>query len=316
MLNPAIELGSNACPWNCTFCFTEDPSNKLGFKRRLLGEMSIEQKLQLIDDIAALGARSINFVGAGEPTIDKDFWPMLERMQSLGIVPIVYTEATLRLRDPAFVQRLYELGATVVVKVNSLANPEYQNAIVRGDASRKPARADNYFEQRAEAIQLLIETGFADHDPTRLAFDTIISKQNVGEVLDIHRYARQNNIFVLFINYLPSGRSSDALHDALTQEEQFEVFRQIAEVDRAEFGLEHDSIYPYSGGTPCTIRGLGLYIKIRGTVWDCPGELESLGDLRKESIKEIWQRAWPITASFDGGCAPRDDFWANYKPTK
>src|SRR5436309_1414875 len=69
MLNPAMELGSNVCPWNCDFCFTESPTNMEGAKRRLIEEMSLEQRLDLIDQAAALGTRSINFVGAGEPTI-------------------------------------------------------------------------------------------------------------------------------------------------------------------------------------------------------------------------------------------------------
>src|SRR5215208_5042342 len=77
MLNPALELGTNFCPWNCRFCFTEDPNNVAGRKRRLANEMSLAERLALIDAVASLGARSINFVGAGEPTIDPDFWTLL-----------------------------------------------------------------------------------------------------------------------------------------------------------------------------------------------------------------------------------------------
>src|SRR5262245_24132039 len=49
MLNPAMELGSNVCPWNCDFCFTESPSNMEGWKHRLAGEMSLDERLSLID---------------------------------------------------------------------------------------------------------------------------------------------------------------------------------------------------------------------------------------------------------------------------
>jgi uncharacterized radical SAM superfamily Fe-S cluster-containing enzyme len=108
MLNPAFELGTNACPWNCDFCFTEDPANPDGAKRRLQEEMSIAERLDLIRQAAALGARSINFVGAGEPTIDPNFWQILGCMRECGITPIVYTEAALRLTDAGFVKQLYE----------------------------------------------------------------------------------------------------------------------------------------------------------------------------------------------------------------
>src|SRR4051812_46636177 len=60
LLNPALELGTNICPWNCSFCFTEDPQNVAGGKRRLPNEMSREERLRLIDAAADLGARTIN----------------------------------------------------------------------------------------------------------------------------------------------------------------------------------------------------------------------------------------------------------------
>ena len=316
MLNPAMELGTNACPWNCNFCFTEDPLNTDGSKRRLLSEMSIERRLQLIDEAAKLGVRSINFVGAGEPTIDPNFWELIERMHLHSIVPIVYTEGALRLTDRSFVERLYVLGVTLVFKMNSLRNATYQNMVVAGDGIRKNPRHENYLRDRNRAIDLCIDVGFNRHDPTRLAFDTIVCRQNFSEILSLHRYARSHNIFVLFVNYLPSGRSKDPHHDALTRTEQFELFERLAQVDRQEFGIEHASGFPYGGSTPCTIRGMGLYVKIGGHVWDCPGELESLGNLRTESLKELWERARPITTALDGGCAPRENFWRNLAQPK
>lgn len=307
LLNPAMELGSNICPWNCEFCFTESPDNPDGQKRRLANEMSLAERLSLIDQAADLGARSINFVGAGEPTIDPDFWSVVEHMRRRSITPIIYSEGALRLTDRSFVRRLFELDATVVLKVNSLTNAEYQNAILRG--SRQGGLADRYTELRNRAIDVLIEEGFTGSDPTRLAFDTIICRQNAPEVESIHRFARQRNIFVLFVNYLPSGRSSDILHDALPPEEQFAMFERLAAIDEEEFGISHSSRFPYAGGVPCTIRGLGLFIKITGKVFDCPGELTPLGDVRVEPLSAIWQRARPITQAFTGGCAPREALW-------
>lgn len=307
MLNPAIELGTNVCPWGCLFCFTEDPRNPSGRKRRLKSEMSLRERLTLIDEAAALGARSINWVGAGEPTIDPDFWQITEHITKSGITPIIYTEGTLRLTERDFVKRLYDVGATVVLKVNSLWNHDYQNAIVRGATSNRGA--DDYTKRRNRALDLLLEEGFASYNATRLAMDTIISKQNLAEVPVLHRYARRHNIFVLFVNYLPSGRSTDGVSDALTREQQFSVFKELAQIDADEFGITHRSKFPYAGGVPCSIRGTGLFVKITGQVFDCPGELMNLGNVRTESLSSIWDKALPITRNFDGGCAPRDNFW-------
>jgi len=310
MLNPAFELASNFCPRNCEFCFTEDPRNTEGAKRRLKNEMSLDDRLRLIDQAADLGTRSINFIGAGEPTIDPHFFTILEKMRSRGITPIVYSEGALKLTDRIFVKRLYSLGATVVLKVNTLKDEAYQNGIVAGPTGRKIPHQGNYFRDRNHALELLIEEGFNNVYPTRLAFDTIICKENANEILDIHRYARQNNIFVLFVNYLPSGRSTQVMHNAITRGEQFAIFEQIAEIDRQEFGIEHRACFPYAGGVPCTIRGFGLYVKIGGTVFDCPGESQAMGNICNESLAEIWERAHSIQQGFDGGCLPRKLFWA------
>ncbi len=310
MLNPAFELATNVCPWNCEFCFTEDPLNPQGAKRRLDDEMFIAARMELIEQAADLGTRSINFVGAGEPTIDPNFFRILGGMGDCGITPIVYTEGALRLTNRDFVKRLYDFGATVVLKVNTLKNEAYQNAIVAGPPGRKPPqRHENYFRDRNRALEILMEEGFNSTNPTRLAFDTIICKENVDEVLDLHHFARRNNIFVLFVNYLPSGRSTQVMHNAISRLEQFTLFQQMAEIDRTEFGIEHRACFPYAGGTPCSIRGFGLYVKIRGEVFDCPGESQALGNFKEESLAAIWERARAIQESFDGGCLPRKLFW-------
>jgi MoaA/NifB/PqqE/SkfB family radical SAM enzyme len=309
MLNPAFELGTNYCPWNCDFCFTQDPADDIGAKFRLANEMSLSEKLTLIQDAATLGARTINFVGAGEPTIDPDFWTIIEAMRKHDIWPIIYTEGALRLTDTQFAQRLFELGSTVVLKVNSLVNEEWQNSVVRGTSTRKQPRAQNYFAERNRALAVLQDVGFSTDYPTRLAFDTIICRENAHEILGLHEWARMRNIFILFVNYLPSGRSTDPLTNAISKKEQFEIFQQLADFDKEVFGMEHSSSFPYAGGVPCSIRGLGLYVKIQGEVWDCPGESQSLGNVRKEGLAAIWEKVRPITGKFDGGCLPRQLFW-------
>jgi MoaA/NifB/PqqE/SkfB family radical SAM enzyme len=313
MLNPAFELGTNACPWNCEHCFTESPDNPVGQKRRLLGELDLPRKLQLINEAADLGAKTINLVGAGEPTIDPNFFQLIETMRDRGITPIVYSEGSQRLTDPEFVRRLRALDATVVLKMNSLTNSKYQNSVVRGNGTKTNPTASDYTQLRNQALDLLLEAGFAREEPTRLAFDTIICQQNLSDIPQLHEFARTNNIFVLFVSYLPSGRSSSTPFDAITFEEQNQIFAELARIDEEKFGIKHRSCFPYAGGVPCSIRGLGLFLKITGRVFACPGEMVELGDVRKHPLSEIWESIKPITATFDGMCAPRIAAWSEVR---
>jgi MoaA/NifB/PqqE/SkfB family radical SAM enzyme len=307
ILNPAIELCSNVCPWNCDFCFTE--SSFATKKRKLANELSFEARTQLLRNLATLGAKSINIVGAGEPTIDPHFFELLDTIGALGMVPLVYTEGSLKLSDRDFCRRLYDTGATVVLKVNSLYDAAYQNSIlVSGNVNAHTPKFD-YFHKREEALNNLIALGFNAGSPTRLAFDTIICRENEGEIERLHRYARDNNIFILLVNYLPSGRSASGHTNSLSRAEQFNVFQRLARIDREDYGISQRGIFPYAGSQPCLIRGTGLFVKINGDVLACPGETQPVGNILEAPLPEIWDRLAQVRAEFDGHCAPRERFW-------
>jgi len=309
MLNPAFEVGGNLCPWDCFFCFSKDPEAAKDRNRVQDNEMTLQERLHLISQAKLLGTKSINIVGAGEPTIDPCFWEVLEHISSLGILPIVYSEGSCRLTKLDFVQRLYNLGATVVLKVNSLWNEKYQNAIMLSGKRKCNMPKVNYFQKRNQALKVLMDVGFNSHDPTRLAFDTIVCKENIGEIIRLYCFARESNIFPMLVNYLPSGPCSQPVQNAISREEQFSLFKELARIDREEYGLAHQSIFPYGGGLPCSIRGLGLYINVKGDVWDCPGQSRLIGNIREEPLESLWEKAAPFRKRFDGRCEPREIFW-------
>ena len=159
---------TNACPFDCFHCFTDK------MKRTL----SLDDIKNVIDQLADLKTHAIDFVGEGEPTIDKDFFEIVEYTASKNIQAVVYTEAATRLRNRDFVTRLYDSGASVCPKCDSLYNEEYQNWVV-GDKRGK------YFRARNEALELLMKCGFNSvqrDGTTRLGFDMVVSKKNFHEV--------------------------------------------------------------------------------------------------------------------------------------
>ena len=70
ILNPSIDL-TNACNLNCPYCYIEEKNSIR--KHRKANELSFEETLKVINDLADCGARTINIVGAGEPTVDEHF---------------------------------------------------------------------------------------------------------------------------------------------------------------------------------------------------------------------------------------------------
>lgn len=285
---------TEACPHDCFHCFT-DKSKKT---------LSLEEITNVIDQLAEMNTHAINFVGEGEPTIDKDFFDIIEYTASKGIQPVIFTDAATKMRDRDFVKRVKKSGASVCPKCDSLFNPEYQNWVVRDKTGK-------YFDQRKEAIEILIEQGFNEIEEdgtTRLGFDMVVSKRSIGEVEKTLRYCRENNIWIVFTTYLPAGRSGSEGFDKsliLSAEEKRKMEEVITKVDK-EYGLKHP-IWNNLATTPC-VEFMCIYGN--GSVAPCVGNETIIGDVRTNHMRELEQRIleqFPChnRATFDGNCLYR-----------
>lgn len=285
---------TEACPHNCFHCFTDKNRKTL----------TLNEIKNAIDQLADLNTYAIDFVGEGEPTIDKDFFKIIEYTSSKGIHPSIYTDAAIKMRDRDFVKRIYESGASVCPKCDSLFNEEYQNWVV-GDKTGK------YFKQRNEAIELLMEYGFnevQEDGTTRLGFDMVVTKRNIAEVEKTLRHCRENNLWIIFTTYLPSGRSGKEDFDRslmLDKEDRTKLKEIVKKIDE-EYEFFH-LIWNGSTTMPC-IEFLQIYGD--GRVSPCVGNEDIIGNIREASIKELGNKilgkySFLDRAKFDGYCPYR-----------
>ena len=286
---------TEACPHNCFHCFTEK-------NRRTLTLIQIRR---VIDEIAKMGARGINFLGEGEPTVDPHFFEIIEHTISRDVIPVIFTDVATKMRDRDFIQKVKDIGASVCPKCDSLFNAEYQNWVV-GD------KTGRYFDQRNEALQLLMEMGFNEIESdgtTRLGFDMVISSRNIGEVAETLRFCRKNNLWVIFSFYLPAGRSASNDFDRRLEpniEARQKMRKAVLSIDRDEFGFDH-TIWSNFATMPCVER---IQIYGDGRVSPCPGNETLIGTVQDRSISELDQMIIdqfpghnPIC--FDGNCLYR-----------
>lgn len=285
---------TGACLHDCFFCFTDKRKKTL----------SLPKILGTIDQAADYGFKAIDFLGEGEPTLDKDFFQIVEHTSKKGLIPIVFTDAATKLRDQKFVKRLYNSGASVCPKCDSLFNPDYQNWVV-GDKTGK------YFSQRNEAIEKLIEAGFNKEEDgmTRLGFDMVVCKKNVGEVEKTLRYCRDNNLWIVFTTYLPAGRSGKEDFDGslvLSKKELTRMRDTIKKVD-SEYGFNHP-MWNNFGTMPCSEF---ICIYGDGRVSPCVGNETIVGNIKRDSIKylvETIRKEFPChrPENYTGDCFYRD----------
>lgn len=296
---------TNRCDFDCEYCYTVLATvgqDEAFHATTLDGELTLPERLALIDTAADLGVQSYDIVGAGEPLLDPLCLPQIEHAVGRGMRTILFTNGSVLsslTKGRAVAERLRELGTTVVVKHHGPA--EIHDRIVR----RKGAAA-----RRDHALALLMELGFNAQTPTRLGIDTIVYQATLAGIPDCLRWCRENNVYLVCSSFIPSGRTQKATERAATWEELQDVFRACRRIDAEEFGVRHSGMMPFIGsGSACT-QYFGLYVTILGDVHGCVGKMETYGNVRQRALADIWNERLPLLrTSFDGGCPPRQRFY-------
>ncbi|MCP4677634.1 MAG: radical SAM protein [Deltaproteobacteria bacterium] len=260
-------MTSRACDLRCRYCYTA-----AGPARR--NELTTEHRLWVLNQAAELGAELLWIPGEGEPLIDPGFWPLLEEAAQLGIWTLFYTSGTQVTEEVA--RRIADLPCSVVLKVNSL-HPEVQNRL-----ADVPGSCDAIHR----GIRLIRATGIADQN--RVAAETVILPDNLGEIPDIFRFCRSQGILPYIERLLPSGRGA-ATDLQLDQDVEDHVFSELAAIDREEFGYEWKPHGNFATGLwDCDRIVHTLVVDAAGSVHPCVAIDQPLGDVRQERLAEIW----------------------------
>ncbi|MBS1624064.1 MAG: radical SAM protein [Bacteroidetes bacterium] len=321
MLNASIDL-TNACNLNCAYCYIEEKNSVR--KRRKSHELSLSESLRIIDELKACGVKTINIVGAGEPTIDEYFYEIVNYIYSQGLTTILFTNGAKLASSIEIIDFCYEHDVSVVVKYNSPSH-KIQDMV---------AGKRGYSQKREEAIKLLIKKGFNKPFPTRLGIDMLSFKGNIKDIPAMHHWCRENNVYPICGDYIPTGRTEDgkfqgtpalqndplnnlnyveSLLQPIDNKERINLISLLSEIDQ-NYGIERSGCSAYFGGSICT-QILGLYIDIQGNIWPCVARKKQeknkfsdglLGNVRKNiSIKDIWlfnSYLIQLRKHFNGGC--------------
>jgi MoaA/NifB/PqqE/SkfB family radical SAM enzyme len=318
LLTLDIDFG-NVCSLNCPHCFRRD--NKVDIRKNK--SLSYEETTKIIKDAKKLGLKSVKFLGAGEPFEDKKFIKFLRFLKSLNIIPVIFTKGLIIGDDKLvkfwnvdygiknskdLIKELKKVNATILLGFNSFDNKK-QNKMVGG--------IDGYTEKRNRALELLVGAGFNNDQPTKLCLAANpITHENYAELLEIYKWGRTRNIYVIVCPTMVSGRctkksvwekitpSKQKLIKLYTEIYKFNIEKGIQTLSQ----IEKEGIASYAGGHPCNQIACGAYITLGGTVLRCPGDdVTTFGDIREKSLKEIWENSenYKRAGTFNCGCPPK-----------
>jgi MoaA/NifB/PqqE/SkfB family radical SAM enzyme len=318
MPNPSLDL-SNPCNLNCPYCFVEEKNSAAKVRRP--DELSVAETISVINEFVAASARTINLVGAGEPTLDPHFREIVEHIAGAGLTTVLFTNGIAIAEDRSLIDFLFERQVSVILKFNSFI----------GEVQDWMTGRTGYTSLRDRALSGLRQRGFAEPSPTRLGLDTVAVQGNVHELPLFQRFCRERNLFSIVADYIPTGRTEGgafrghaaigaranrsgvnvpALLQPLRSDQRVILRNALKEVD-VDFGIDSHQQCAYYSGPACT-QLLGMYVDISGNIWPCVAKQQlgigniPLGRVRDgDIIGPIWKRhptLAHIRSNFSGAC--------------
>jgi radical SAM protein with 4Fe4S-binding SPASM domain len=265
LLSMEVEM-THACNLHCGYCYASAGNP-------LAGELSLSEIVNAVEQAAGLGARKIVILGGGEPCMYKDLHVLIERLRGMRLDVELFTNATLI--DGSRAAFLHGHGVSVVAKRNSLVKS------VQDELAGVPGA----FERIEKGFAALMEAGYPD-ETHGLGIQTIICRQNLGEMADLWRWARDRGIQPYFECLTVQGRLNENMSLNVSPEETRQIFLELCRIDREAYGISWMP-HPPLVSSRCARHLYSILLKANGDFHPCVGVEISLGNVRLDRLADI-----------------------------
>ncbi|MBI5056066.1 MAG: radical SAM protein [Nitrospirae bacterium] len=263
LLSMEIEFNRD-CNFKCVYCYVQ---NGVNGKQ----EMTAGESRGVIQQAKDLGARKIIILG-GEPMLYPHIMEMIGFIKGLDLDIELFTNGANMTQDSARI--LAENNVTVVLKMNT--TDEKLQDILSG---KKGA-----YRQIQAAFNILKEEGFPHNSP--LGISTVICRQNIGELVRMWEWLREQNISPYFEMITPQGRARENDFLSADPRQVWELFQRIADIDRNKFGYDWKPQPPLVG-EQCLRHQFSCAVNVYGDVTPCVGVTIPVGNVKEKKLSEI-----------------------------
>lgn len=272
------------CNLRCSHCYID----AFGPGERTVDELSTDEGIELIEQIAQLSPGAMLVFTGGEPLLREDLPVLVRKASNEGLVVVVGTNGTLL--DDSMVSKLLNCGVRGVgISLDSL-NPSKHDAFrgVRG-AWEKTMRGISACRKRGLEFQI----------------QTTVTKENYGEIPNLIEYANEVGAKAFNLFFLVcTGRGqrmtdiSPQLYErmlsylAKVQKDYSMLVRARCAPHYARISLQgNDSVSPETWSVGCLAGTYYCRITPEGFVTPCPYLPIELGSIRKDSLTHIWKNS-------------------------
>lgn len=271
------------CNLMCKHCYQEG---------KKVDELSFDEIKEVINEVSSLigewseaydidFSRSFNVTG-GEPFLREDLFDIIFEMRRKGFDVYLLSNGTFITEEKA--KRLSDLGVKGVQV--SIEGPEEVHEMIRGSGS---------FALSKKGIRHLLDSNL------RVTLNVTLSKLNAGYMENIVALAADLGAQrVGFSRLVPSGSGMGMLHEMLNSREVRELYESIPAIkgngveivtgdpvaSQMQLTDHRDMGYIPCGG--CSAGVSGLTFLSDGTITPCRRLNVPIGNLRRDSLREIW----------------------------
>ncbi len=272
------------CNLNCDHCYL-DADFRGGFKS---DELTTEECFRVIDQIAEVNPNAFLILTGGEPLLRPDIYEITRYAADKKFMVVLGTNGTMITRQNA--EKIKEAGAHGVgISIDSM-DPEKHNQF-RG--------VTQAWERSMDAFNILNDVG------VDFLIQMSVSDMNYKEIPQIIEFSEKIGAVAFNLYFLVcTGRgqgntdiSNEAYEEALKilYDEQMKYKGRLMinskcapQYKRVVYENDPDSVYQrtYSGGCPAGTH----YSRIspEGNLTPCPFIVESVGNLKENSFKNLW----------------------------
>ena len=265
LLSLELEL-SRACNLRCIYCYASSG-------QPLENELSLDEIFDVIDQAVDMGARKIIVLGGGEPLIYPHIFDVIDYILAKKIVVDLFTNGTYI--DEHTARELYSRKVAISLKMNS-RTAEVQDIL---------AGKQGTFAAIDRGLTALKSAGYPDKDHT-LGIETIVCRQNLEEIPDLWRWARRQCIIPYVEMMTLQGRASENSSLEVSNKEVQALFEELAKIDLKEFGRKWEPLPPLAASR-CARHEYSCTVTSVGDVNPCPGVSIAIGNIRKQSLKDM-----------------------------
>jgi MoaA/NifB/PqqE/SkfB family radical SAM enzyme len=220
-------LKCNYCNQNAPF---QDENKNITLQKSVSAEppLTDEERIQLVEKAAGMGARTVVLSGAGETALSDELINIIDAIRTNGMNCLIVSN--LLPIDEKLGERLLSKEVNIMGKLNSL-DPHIQEELVglRGA-----------YEQFFKKIKMLIKIGFTDQH--RFSLNSVICKENIKEIIPLFVFCREHGVIPWIEKMTFEGRAEE--ENDISLQETLNLFEKIARLDKSVYGYEWNASPP------------------------------------------------------------------------